>query len=369
MIRHFGSLVVAVLVAGCVAGPTSSPGTMASPSAPPSGPTVSPTRSTVAVLPSPTAPDCLPFDLSRQSQPGVTLASTDPTDREGAYGLNGSSTIGGEVFDGGSWHQPGPGAALVIGRSAELTLAASLDDVGDMATCLGTVRLNYAPFSPTATAPAEETLGELSAKVTEDPASSFRFQGPSAAGEWIVRATITFPTDPGPSSIESFFRLRVDSPAPAVGGKASRPFACGAPGERPPRAYLSVADGAPIAAEPGTFNWHLTAGDAPEPPGEEVTAGVGEVLVVSIEDNVCAGWWGIDLAPPGRDAFSSREPFLDVVPAHGQGEAVQPIRVNRFRLAAMPPGEWWLMAYLEFAESNSNEEVGLTTNFWHVVVR
>lgn len=367
MIRRAAGLLVALLAAGCVAGPAATSIPPASPTASASA-TSGPGASPTSALPSPTPPGCVPFDPSRHSEPAVLLTPVINPERTGAYGLNGSGQVGSEVFAAGDWHQPPPGAALSIPRSAAVVLSASLDETGIEPTCLGTIQLAYAPFSPVAAIPGEDTLGELSAKPGSEPAASFTFQAPEAAGEWIVRARITFPTQPGPSAIDSFFRLRVDVAAPAVGGSASRPRACGIPGANVPTAFLSVSGGSKVAAQRGTSDWRNVAADGPPPPGSDVAAAQGDPLVVSIENGICAGWWSADLSPVPSLEVVGREPFLDLVPGYAMGEAVPPMRINQLRLAEIPAGTWWVGVFLAFPDG-SGQVIGSTSNFWHVVVR
>jgi len=366
--RRRGGAAAALVILLAACGPTAAPsttplGTSGSTAAP--GPTLRPSPS--VLLPSPTAADCLAFDLTKQSQPNVLLAPVDNPERVGAYGLNGSGQVGDQSTDAGPWHQPAPGAALEVPRSASLVLTATLDERGVMPTCLGSVELDAAPFSATAIAPGADAMTKLASKPTVDPVSAFRFGAPASAGEWVVRATITFPTTPGPSRIESFFRLRVDTPAAAVGGKASRSDSCGTPGALPPTAYLAVAGGTPVAAQRGSGDWRNTSADGPPPPGSDAEAARGDTLIVSIQDDVCAGWWAADLAPVQPIEWIGREPFLDLIAAHTQGEAVPPIRVNRLRLAVIPPGDWWVGVFLEFEDGH--DQIGSTSNYWHVVVR
>jgi hypothetical protein len=228
------------------------------------------------------------------------------------------------------------------------------------------VTIDAAPFSPLGASPEPSALVRLAAT----PAGSanlpaFGFLAPSEPGEWVVRVVLTFATDPGPSSQDSFFRLRVDTPAPVVGGSATAPVACGRPGAHPPAALLSVNGGSWVAGERGSYEWGTTAGDAPPPTGTRVEIAQGTTLTLKIEDDLCAAWWSVQLAArPGPD--QDPEPFLDLVPPYPW--PVNPGEANRFELDSLPPGDWVIGAWLEFANSNGDLN-GQTTNYWSVLVR
>jgi hypothetical protein len=321
------------------------------------------------MLPSPSPAACIEFDLARRSQPFVVLRFPDDPEDDVREGLNGTHRFGDALVDDGDWHQPSPPAALAVERAQALVVLAYIDD-GGVPTCLDGVTVDAAPFSPLALAPEPAALVRLADSGADDPATgAFAFGAPVAAGEWIVRVTLTFDTEPGPSHQESFFRLRVDTPPPTVDGRASAPVACARAGESPPRVLISVDGGPWIRAEGGSFTWRGISADGSEPNGPLVEAANDARFRVRIGDDVCAAWWSIQLAPRPAIEWHNQEPISDLVPdTLSTYYNDPPGEANRFNLAPIPPGDWVVQANLWFG-SGPNELVGQTSSFWNVVVR
>ncbi|HEV2005205.1 MAG TPA: hypothetical protein VGQ85_01205, partial [Candidatus Limnocylindrales bacterium] len=85
-------------------------------------------------------------------------------------------------------------------------------------------------------------------------------------------------------------------------------------------------------------------------------------------NEVCAGWWRIDLAPvPTTLSSPTHEPMADLVPDH-LGYGVPAGKANHFEIGPLPVGAWVVEATLEFADGQGGL-IGQTTNFWNVVVR
>jgi hypothetical protein len=301
--------------------------------------------------------------------PDVVVHRGSQPDRDEVWGLNGSGIHGDTRLDAGDWHQPPPAEAMVVPRGDRLLLDAIVAE-GEPPVCLGSVAVDAAPFSPLALAPEPASLVRLASTGTNDAdLAVFPFEAPLEPGEWIVRVTLIFDTDPGPSRQESFFRMRVDVPPPTVDGEASAPVACTRPGDHPPRIFVSVDAGPWVRAEGGSLTWRGTSADGPAPIGPLVEGATGARLRVRIGSNVCAAWWRIELAPRPTVEWRNQEPFADLVPDRLLDYYTGPPgKANRFDLAAIPPGDWVVHANLWFANGRG-ELIGQTTNFWNVVVR
>lgn len=360
--RKLAGFVFALALAGCSADGGAPPST-----SPPPLPT--PIESSVVTpteAPSPSPAACATFGLVNASMPGIVLHLATQPDRNEVLGLNGSAVLGSERFDRGDWHQSAPRSAIEVTRAEGLLVSTYPLDQGELPLCIASATIDAAPFSPIGASPAASALVPLGATDTLiADLSAFPFLAPSQPGEYIVRVVLTFATDPGPSSQETFFRLRVDTPALVVGGSATAPVACGGLSAHPPKAFLSVDSGSPIVGEGGPFTWGTTAGDGPAPPGTRVEIEHGAALTLQIEDDLCAAWWSVQLAAPAGP-YQGPEAFLDVVPAHpGYGD---PGKASRFRLDTLPTGNWVVAAGFEFVNSKG-DPYGQTTNFWNVVVR
>jgi len=373
--RAVAAIVLTVTVASCV-GPAP-----ASPAAAVETPQPSPSASVTGrppatpwpwAQPTPTAipePECVAFDIERETQPYVLLHLVEEEEVEEAHGLNGSHRIGDQSFESGFWHQPSPGAARSVMSGEALVVESYLDDDGERPICLASLQVDAAPFSPLAVPPEPASLVHVASQAGKEVgAAALAFQAPAAPGDWVIRVMLEFDTNPGPSTQESFFRLHVDVPPPVVDGRAGAPVPCSKPGgaDDPPGAFLSVDDGRWIKADGGGFTWRGTSASAPAPTGPRVDAPAGASVRIKVEDDVCAGWWAIDLAPRPAEEFDYREPISDLVPGYGPYDR-QPGQANRFVLAPIPPGDWVVGAFLSFG-TRRDHVFGQISSFWNVVV-
>ncbi len=320
---------------------------------------------TVPESPRPTTAACVPVDLERETVPVVTLIRESNPEGDRADGLLGRSVLGDRISDRGAWHQPSPAAAMVVERGEPLLLVTQIDE-GD-ANCMRSIAVDAAPFSPLAVGPMAGELTRLASVPSSGvELAALPFAAPLEPGEWVLRVSVGFTTDPGPSSEESFFRLRVEVPAPVVGGSATSPVSCEAPGEHPPAVFLSVEGGSGVRAESGTFGWRGIFGDAGEPIGPRVEASPDAPIRIRIGGNVCAAWWRVELSPQPATEWENLEPFADLVPGPIEGTDVPPVPVNRFGLDDIPPGAWVVRALLQFVERG--DRIGDTSSYWNVVV-
>lgn len=287
------------------------------------------------------------------------------------WGLNGTSILEGELHERGTWHQPSRRQIIAAAPGAPHVIHARFDDDGAGALdpplpdlCLDGVAIDLAPFSPIAAIPTESSLVRLA---TEDERiDRLVLKAPTEPGDWVIRVAIDFDTDPGPSRLESFFRLLVGLPFPAVGGSAPVAKSCTAPGERAP-ALLLVAPGIdPVAGEIGTVSWRGTASDGGYPTGTRVAVPSGSGLVIKIEDGVCAAGWRFELGPRPRESEADFEPITEIVPSH-DGLEDDVSAVKRFELATIPPGDWVVVGRLTFVD-RGDRFIGDLLIGWNVVV-
>lgn len=358
-----GILVAAAcgLVAASCMGPAQ-PSTPAGSAVPTSADATAAARATAAPKDSPVA--CRPFDLAADSQPSVELSLASAPELDEAWGLNGSGVLGDRLFDVGRWHQPSPGSAVDVAPSEALTVRALLGtDFGELPVCVASATVDAAPFSTTGIAPDEAALIRLASSSSQPSAVGVR--GPAQPGEWVVRVVLQFATTPGPSTQETFFRLRVDTQGPAVGGRVIDASACVAPDTAPPRVLLQVDGAAGVVAAPGSGTWRYVSADGPAPLGPRVDAPPNSKLVITIAGGICAGWWTVALAP--KPTSEGRwEPFRDLVPERGDA-LLNPGHATAFELDRLPQGDWSVAAFLEFADGDGTL-IGQTSSFWNVVV-
>src|ERR1044071_1514769 len=202
---------------------------------------VSATHVPSATHPGPTsaALDCDPAQVMPFG-PAVLLSVQDGDHVDEWLGLNGTSILEGELHERGPWPQPSQRQILAVEPGEQLLLHAGLsDEPGDVPLrdlCLDRVAIDLAAFSPLATTPDRSNLVPLVSSQVH--AGNLAFTAPDQPGDWIIRVTIDFDTDPGPSRQETFFRLLVDAPFPAVGGRTRVAPSCGTPGKRWPDLLL-----------------------------------------------------------------------------------------------------------------------------------
>jgi hypothetical protein len=312
--------------------------------------------------------ECQPYDLGLEKWTYIRLHRAEGGVVRRA--LDGTRIIGGVTYEAGQWHQPEPRGAFLATRRELLRINARREDAeGDPPLCIDALAVHAAPFSPLAKEPRSADLVTLPVYGTsEDGAPSIEFEAPTAPGEWVIRVVVGFETVPGPTQWEAFFRVLVDVPRPTVDGTATAPVACGQPGEGPPSAFISV-DGKPwVEAERGSTTWRRTAADGFPPNGARVDADVAARLVIRTEDDICAAWWQIQLAPVQKIDYRYREPITDLVPnTINDYYDEAPGAANRFHLAAIPRGDWVVEASFWFARER-DRLIGQTTHYWHIKV-
>jgi len=144
--------------------------------------------------------------------------------------------------------------------------------------------------------------------------------------------------------------------------------ACGAPDltvPTPPAVRL-IVDGVPsVAGTTATTHWGTASHqvDADPMPRAAIEIPAGSTLALWIAGNVCATDWRIEYGPPVTGPWTSIDRVGSLVLVH-QTPPDGPVNghANRFDLATLPPGEWYIEASLGYADGDA--EVG-----WHVIVK
>jgi hypothetical protein len=103
--------------------------------------------------------------------------------------------------------------------------------------------------------------------------------------------------------------------------------------------------------------------DADPMPRAAIEVPVGAALVLRIAGDVCATDWRIEYGPPVTGPWLSIDRVGSLVLVH-RTPPDGPVdgHANRFDLAALPPGEWYIEAMFRYADGDA--AVG-----WHVIVR
>lgn len=139
-------------------------------------------------------------------------------------------------------------------------------------------------------------------------------------------------------------------PAPASSPPAADPSAAGpsASAGGPPRAALAADGGDPVVGDLGTYLWGDTGSDAPWLPGEPITVGSAEPLLVALDPAVPVVAWAAKVAPAGA------EPGAATVLAEGRGTP---------SFTAPGPGAWTLALKVTFSGG-----LGEATYAWALTV-
>jgi hypothetical protein len=311
---------------------------------------------------------CDDFPVEYDAHPIMLLGPADaPTDAY--WGLNGTSVIGGSLHPRGPWHQPSTRQMQMIEPGEPLRLSARFDPdeiSGKIieTLCLDSVRVDVAPLSQVAAIPDRSTLVRLAS--SDGRVDGLTFDAPIEPGDWVLRVVADFATEPGPTRQESFFRLLVGLPYPAVEGRTSVAASCSPPGARAPRILLVAEGQDPVAGETYAMSWRGTDSHGGFAEGPRVQAEDGSELVIRVEGRVCAGGWRIERGPRPPGVYHGFEPLAEVVPSHdGLEDAMS--AANRFELGPLPHAHWVIQAHFTFADSGS-EFVGDVATAWNVVV-
>jgi hypothetical protein len=108
-------------------------------------------------------------------------------------------------------------------------------------------------------------------------------------------------TDAPPASIAA------RSASPTSGATPSDPLAL----EMPPQAALAAEGGDPVVGQLGTYTWGDAGSDSPWLPGEPITVGAGEPLLVALDPSLEPTTWTALLAPPDAAGPDEAESFRD----------------------------------------------------------
>lgn len=364
---RLAALLLTALLGGCLA-PTPRPSSTPGPADRPTDtPAVTPSPIATAPRATSAALDCDPAEAMPYS-PEVLLSVQDGDHVDDWLGLNGTAILEGELQDHGPWHQPSPRQSLPLGSGDQLVVHVRRDEESiDPETrdlCMERIAVDVAPFSPTAVNPDLSNLASLAASSVHT--DRLAFAAPRLAGEWIVRVTVAFATSPAPSRQESFFRLLVDTPYPATGGRARVAPACSKPGRGAPDFLLTGGDVEPVAGEIGTLSWRGAASDGGYRDGPRVHLPKGNSIVIRIVGGVCAAAWRIELGPRPVTGLFDFEPMAEVAPSHDGMEDVFGA-ANRFELAEIPPGDWDVSGRFVFVNGRA-EVIGDALVGWNLVV-
>jgi hypothetical protein len=144
--------------------------------------------------------------------------------------------------------------------------------------------------------------------------------------------------------------------------------ACGAPDlsvPTPPAVRL-IVDGVPsVAGTTATTHWGTASHqvDADPMPRAAIEIPAGSTLALGIAGDVCATDWRIEYGPPVTGPWTSIDRVGSLVLVH-RTPPDGPVNghANRFDLATLPPGEWYIEASLGYADGDA--AVG-----WHVIVK
>lgn len=127
--------------------------------------------------------------------------------------------------------------------------------------------------------------------------------------------------------------------------------------------------GKPIRGDAGGFTWRGTSAQGGPPVGPPIEVDHGARLSIATGEDVCAGWWRVQIAPTPESEWGPFEAITDLVPdSIDVYYDVPPGAANRYKLADVPPGDWVLNANLWFADAR-DRLIGQTSATWHIVVR
>jgi len=184
-------------------------------------------------------------------------------------------------------------------------------------------------------------------------------------GDQIVRFDGTVSKDG--DTFSTSFAVPIHGPV-AIPVVAPPSTACGTPDlsvPTPPVVRL-IVDGVPsVAGMFGTTNWGMRsdAVDSDPMPKAAVEIPVGATLALQVAGDVCATGWRIEYGPPVTGPWGSIDRVGSLALPH-RTPPDGPVNghANRFDLAELPPGEWYMEATLRYPDGDA--AVG-----WHVIVK
>lgn len=196
-------------------------------------------------------------------------------------------------------------------------------------------------------------------------AASRTITGWRNTGGQILRFDGTFSKDG--DTFSTLFGVLIHGPVdiPVVAPPST---ACGAPDltVTTPPAIRLIVDGVPsVAGTVATTSWgttsHVVDGDPMPRTAVEIPAGA--TLALQVAGDVCATGWRIEYGPPVTGPWLSIDRVGSLVLPH-RTPPDGPVdgHANRFDLAELPPGEWYIEATLRYADGDA--AVG-----WHLIVR
>ena len=114
----------------------------------------------------------------------------------------------------------------------------------------------------------------------------------------------------------------------------------------------------------GTTAWSDTFSESAGDPMPETAVEVarGAELELRIAGDVCARAWDIGYGPRGTGEWLSIDQVGSLVSHHRMRPTDQAALANRFELAPLPPGDWYIEAVFRYADGDAS--VG-----WHVLVK
>jgi hypothetical protein len=196
------------------------------------------------------------------------------------------------------------------------------------------------------------------------PAPGRTITGWSSLGEEVISLEGTYSKDG--DRFTATFAVPIHGPTvePSVPAPTT---ACGTPdltSKTPPMVELVQAGAPAVAGEFGTTGWGDTFSEsAGDPmPEEAIEVAAGAELELRIAGAVCARAWEIGYGPRGTGEWLSIDQVGSLVSHHRMRPTDQAALANRFDLAELPAGDWYIEAVLHYADGDA--WMG-----WHVIVR
>jgi len=202
--------------------------------------------------------------------------------------------------------------------------------------------------------------------VDDRAAASRTITGWTSTGDQALRIDAVLSKDGATFSTTFGVAVHGSATEPAIADPVTACRAADPAAATPPGAQLIVGGTQAIAGLLGSTEWNgrsVDTGGDPMPTTWTVLP-VGSSLVLRIDGGVCANAWRIEYGPPITGPWTSinRSGSL-VLPHHvPNGGAGVGAVANRFDLASLPPGDWYIEAELRY--------VGGTAHLgWHVIVK